>query len=248
MQVLPNSSAQMQSLLQEHQALMAQYGKAQLRCSALLASQAKEISQLQAQVIKLRAKAMVQITALAWEREDAAAFKAAVPGLPRRVELARRVQSLLERVNKLMREKQRWLWGATPPANTPIAVAAGHAASEQAGELNVSVMTRPVLWITPYKAAIAASQGESATAPISGLNISNGDDEAELELSLAAADMVICQTGCLSHNAYWRVQDHCKRTGKTCVLMDDSGHSGLAWWPVPGMPEKPDAPFAEKSV
>ena len=41
-----------------------------------------------------------------------------------------------------------------------------------------------------------------------------------LEASIVAADLVICQTGCLSHGAYWRVQDHCKRTGKTCMLVE----------------------------
>jgi uncharacterized small protein (DUF1192 family) len=40
-----------------------------------------------------------------------------------------------------------------------------------------------------------------------------------LEASLGAADLVICQTGCLSHGDYWRAQDHCKRTGKACVLV-----------------------------
>jgi len=43
---------------------------------------------------------------------------------------------------------------------------------------------------------------------------------AELEASLLAADLVICQTGCLSHGHYWRVQDHCKRSGKVCMLVD----------------------------
>jgi hypothetical protein len=42
---------------------------------------------------------------------------------------------------------------------------------------------------------------------------------SDLEASVAAADLVICQTGCLSHGAYWKVQDHCKRTGKTCMLV-----------------------------
>jgi hypothetical protein len=37
---------------------------------------------------------------------------------------------------------------------------------------------------------------------------------------LVAADLVICQTGCLSHGDYWRVQDHCRRTGKACVLVE----------------------------
>ena len=41
----------------------------------------------------------------------------------------------------------------------------------------------------------------------------------EVEASLAAADMVICRVACISDNAYWRVHDHCKRTGKQCVLV-----------------------------
>lgn len=46
------------------------------------------------------------------------------------------------------------------------------------------------------------------------------DDPAALDASLVAADLVICQTGCLSHGEYWRVQDHCKRTGKVCVRVE----------------------------
>lgn len=34
---------------------------------------------------------------------------------------------------------------------------------------------------------------------------------------------MICQTGCASHGAFWRVEDHCKRTGKTCVLVEQPG-------------------------
>jgi len=45
-------------------------------------------------------------------------------------------------------------------------------------------------------------------------------DSQCLESSLRAADLVICQTGCVSHGDYWRVEDHCRRTGKTCVLVE----------------------------
>ncbi len=47
-------------------------------------------------------------------------------------------------------------------------------------------------------------------------------EQPGLEASAAAADMVICQTGCVSHGDYWRVQDHCRRTGKTCVLVESA--------------------------
>ncbi|HEY3328337.1 MAG TPA: DUF2325 domain-containing protein [Novimethylophilus sp.] len=40
-----------------------------------------------------------------------------------------------------------------------------------------------------------------------------------LESVVAAADAVICQTGCISHNAYWRVKEQCKRTGKPCTFV-----------------------------
>ncbi|MFZ2972332.1 MAG: DUF2325 domain-containing protein [Ferribacterium limneticum] len=45
---------------------------------------------------------------------------------------------------------------------------------------------------------------------------------------LAAADLVICQAGCISHNAYWRVKEQCKRTGKPCLYMKNGGASGLS--------------------
>lgn len=40
-----------------------------------------------------------------------------------------------------------------------------------------------------------------------------------VDAALAAADLVVCQAGCISHNAYWRVKEHCKRTGEPCVLV-----------------------------
>ena len=50
-------------------------------------------------------------------------------------------------------------------------------------------------------------------------DVADANDGAALEASLRAADLVICQTGCIGHDAYWRVQDHCRRTGKPCVLV-----------------------------
>ncbi|MFT3814669.1 MAG: DUF2325 domain-containing protein [Acidovorax sp.] len=104
--------------------LTRRYAALQRRCTELLQVQAREIAQLQGQVLRLRAQAVVQCSAWAWERED----------------------GLMEKL---------------PAA-----------------------------------------------------------DLGRLEHSLRAADLVICQTGCVGHGAFWRVQDHCKRTGKTCVLVE----------------------------
>jgi hypothetical protein len=58
----------------------------------------------------------------------------------------------------------------------------------------------------------------------------DGGDEDNLQrlaATLAAADLVICQTGCVSHDAYWRVKDHCKRTGTRCVFVNNPSASSL---------------------
>jgi hypothetical protein len=54
------------------------------------------------------------------------------------------------------------------------------------------------------------------------------DNQSLLDSSLAAADLVICQTGCISHNAYWRVKEFCKRTGKRCVFVENPSVSSFA--------------------
>lgn len=46
-----------------------------------------------------------------------------------------------------------------------------------------------------------------------------GASRAGLEAPLQAADLVICQTGCLAHEAHEHVQQHCARTGKRCVFV-----------------------------
>ena len=54
------------------------------------------------------------------------------------------------------------------------------------------------------------------------------DNTNVLDSNLAAADLVICQTGCISHNAYWKVKDFCKRTGKRCVFVENPSTTALA--------------------
>ena len=54
------------------------------------------------------------------------------------------------------------------------------------------------------------------------------DSVHRLDASLAAADLVTCQAGCISHSAYWLVKDHCKRTGKRCVYVDKPSASAFA--------------------
>ncbi|OIQ66895.1 hypothetical protein GALL_515330 [mine drainage metagenome] len=126
--------------------------------------------------MRLQADLIQRDTALAWARDDLAALRAHVPGLPRRLTLVRLVEQLTARVLQLKRELLRQQLRKPEPA--------------------------PVL-----EKASCTSDADVA-------------ESSALEASLAAADLVICQTGCVSHGAYWRLQDHCKRTGKICMLVD----------------------------
>ncbi|WP_326541261.1 DUF2325 domain-containing protein [Pseudorhodoferax sp.] len=70
------------------------------------------------------------------------------------------------------------------------------------------------------RAALVARTTALAWAQRQGVAAIDKDDPLALDESLQAADLVICQTGCLSHGEYWRVRDHCRRTGKTCVMVE----------------------------
>jgi hypothetical protein len=61
------------------------------------------------------------------------------------------------------------------------------------------------------------------------LHHDGGEEERSTQLGhhLQAADVVICQVACISHNAYWRVKEHCKRTGKPCLFVESSSRSAL---------------------
>lgn len=180
---------QIDQLFEEHRAFMRHYGRAQVRCSDLMREQAAELVKLRSQAVRLRAAVIVRETALAWEREDRLALRMQIPGLPRRLVLARRVDQLLERVHELMRERLHWQWGRPTDHASP---------STKLGTESSDLVEATMMPTKEFE-------------PV--------EDTAGFETSLAAADLVICQTGCLSHDAYWRVQDHCKRTGKACVVV-----------------------------
>ncbi|MFJ9534695.1 DUF2325 domain-containing protein [Herbaspirillum sp. NPDC101396] len=160
-------------LEQEQRAMVSHLARVQHRCSAVIQEQAAEIAALKAQAMRLRAAVIARDSALAWAYEDRAALEAAIPDLPQRATLARRVKELSKRLQELMREK---LLPAYAPA---------------------------------ISSTVTNEEEKTEAGELSGL-----------EASIVAADLVICQTGCLSHGAYWRVQDHCKRTGKTCMLVE----------------------------
>jgi hypothetical protein len=177
---------------QEYAVLLRAYARAQERCSRLLAEQAAMIERLEAQVVRLRGALVARDSAIAIVREELAARAAVGNALPKRLD------ALLA------------------PASRRRVMPSPHGAPADLRE----------------KAVLCVGRGEEAPSlarqlvEIAGGRYLHHDggvdaDDPALEAGLRAADLVICQTGCVSHGAYWRVQDHCRRTGKPCVLVGE---------------------------
>lgn len=180
--------------MQEHAVLLRAYARVQERCSRLLVEQAALVERLEAQIVRLRGALVARDSAIAIVREELAA-RAAVGG------------ALPKRLNTLLSPGRRRRLMAPPP------------------QVPADLREKAVLCVGQQEEAEAPSLARQLVEIAGGryLHHDGGDntDDPALEDSLRAADLVICQTGCVSHGAYWRVQDHCRRTGKPCVLVGE---------------------------
>jgi len=222
-----------EALLDESAALAKELGEAQQRS----ARQAAEHARRSAQLVRLRAELIGRDSLIAALREDASALEAAIPGLKTRFELARQCERQLERIQDL----ERGLLQARQETHNERG-RADEAVESLKRQRAQPVGDEPTVGIPPvtlHARAVLCVGGRTASVPIYRQSIErvggrflhhDGGEEdsvARLDASLSAADLVICQTGCISHDAYWRVKDHCKRTGKPCVFVEKPSRANL---------------------
>jgi hypothetical protein len=62
------------------------------------------------------------------------------------------------------------------------------------------------------------------------LHHDGGQEESlhRIDAVVAAADAVVCQSGCVSHAAYWRLKEACKKLGKPCIFVKSPGVGSFA--------------------
>ena len=195
----------------EHRILIASHGEAQTRCSGIIARQAKEIERQQGEIMRLRAEIIRRDTQIAYLRAEREELERTIPGLPKRKALARQIGVLVDRIQNLMRELHQRT--TNPAQEAPLKLERATMLSE--------LQNRSVLCLGPDEPAarfmmrmVEMAGGRFVHDPIAG----EGELE-RIEQSMRAADLVICQAGCISQGAYWRVRDHCRRTGKPCLLV-----------------------------
>lgn len=223
------------ALMDENAVLARELAAAQQRATQVVAAQVRKIEQLQAQAMQLRAELIGRDTALAALGDDLRALEAAVPGLKSRAELARVIEQQAGRIHDLERALLR------AQHDGERACRRAEAAEQALNEMKTPAAHADEVPALPRldDRAVLCVGGRQASVPVYRkliervgarfLHHDGGDEDGttQLDATLASADLVICQTGCISHDAYWRVKDHCKRTGKRCVFVEKPSRASL---------------------
>lgn len=226
--------ARLAELERRNKALADELAAAQQRAMQAAEQQAQAVARLQSDLMRARADQLGRDTTIAALCERLAELEAATPGLKSRFELVREAQNQGERIRELERTIVRLRYEAerAKPQETPAPMPEAIVAIEPVALAAPSevLAQRAVLCVGGRPASVPVYRRLIERVGGRFLHHDGGehDNPAALEPSLAAADLVICQTGCISHDAYWRVKDHCKRTGKRCVFVDNPSRSGLA--------------------
>ncbi len=241
--------ARLEALQDENALLARELARAQQRATQATRSLAQRVEALQAQLQRAQAEQMARDTTIAALRDELAQLHAAVPALRCRRELAAEVTAQAARAQALEREAlalrheaerqrhraqvaeaalaSRRAVGAPPAAPAGAATApAAPGRDDPAAELR----DRAVLCVGGRAGSVPRYRALVEAAGARFLHHDGGEEDpvARLDATLSAADLVICQTGCVSHDAYWRVKDHCRRTGKRCAFVERPSRAGLA--------------------
>lgn len=218
--------------LQQHNAnLSSELVQFKQRSGAQLLEKLLELDQRNALLMQARELAIGRDGVIASLRFDLAQLQASVPGLESRTCLAQRVCQMEQREQALKLQivelKQDKLQAPAAGVESP---APASAAAPVRTPMPIRLLDQSVLCVGGRSGNVATYRAlvEGGGAQFAHHDGGLEDNVKLLDASLAAADLVICQTGCISHGAYWRVKDHCKRTGKRCVFIDNPSISSLA--------------------
>jgi hypothetical protein len=211
-------------LAAEHQALAREYAEVQRRVTAWTQERAREQQAWEQERMHQRALQISLKTQLAQAQEQLQQWQAARPDLPEREALRQRLAEQIERNQALQREFNRLASRAPSVAEPSPVVFAEPSPAEP-----VKLEHRVVLCVGGRGGSVPQYRQAVEGCGAQFLHHDGGAEHkpAQLEPQLAAADLVICQTGCISHDAYWRVKDHCKRHRKRCVFVETPSRSAF---------------------
>ncbi len=226
--------------------------------AAALERERRERAAAEAGLHRRIAEQEAELAALRDARTDAAALRerlAAFESGTAMVDMGRRLMSLAASNAQLLAsaERARPLEGALKDAEDRAAalarerddLAAERDALERlllAGEANEAacdgqcddcgnrIAGRCVLCVGGRTALLSQYRALAERLGIRLVHHDGGQEESLSRLPdmINGADAVLCPTDCVSHAAYYKLKQHCKRTGKPCLLFKGAGVSGFA--------------------
>lgn len=226
--------SRLDALHDENAILGRELAHAQTRCQQQAQQFSARLEEQQALALRLRADLVQSQTRQMQLQEQLAQFQTCAPDLPARLALSQQNRQLLEDLQALQRQLQQVRQEAQ--AQRERAEALQRQLGDMPAPLTVETAGEPPR--LDHRAVLCVG-GRTASVPIYRRVIEHRgarflhhdggteDNSSQLDATLAAADLVICQSGCISHNAYWRVKDYCKRTGKPCVFIETPSRAAL---------------------
>ena len=164
-------------------------------------------------------------------RQQWESLRQSVDQLESRQKLTQRLNELAEQnatlKQQLAASLERSDNALAPPDKAPSIALAPEPIAPPAHVVNLG--RQSVLCVGGRSSAVAAYRQAVERAGGKFLHHDGGieHNHHRLDANLAAADCVVCQTGCISHSAYWLVKDYCKKTGKRCVYLDKPSMSSF---------------------
>jgi hypothetical protein len=224
------------TLHEENAILSRELAGAQERCQQQVSHYSARLEEQQATALRLRADLVQAQTRQMQLQEQLDQFQSCSPELPARLALAQQNRQLQEDLQALQRQLQQARLDSQSQRERAEALQARlddspppASAQETTAHEQVRLERRSVLCVGGRTASVPIYRQviEHRGARILHHDGGTEDNSSQLDATLAAADLVICQSGCISHNAYWRVKDHCKRTGKQCVFIETPSRAAL---------------------
>ncbi|MEO9101328.1 MAG: DUF2325 domain-containing protein [Burkholderiaceae bacterium] len=237
-----------EAMLEENAVLARELGAVQQRSTRHATEHARRAETQALQIAQLRVQLHARDADIQRLRTELQTLESAVPSLQARTLLTQQNQQQAEHIHTLERSVLQLRQSAENQTRRADALAAERAEWQQLNQQSIGELPEanavganasPAPESRFDAQSVLCVGGRTAAVPlyrhivekVGGrfLHHDGGleDSSSRLEATLAAADLVICQTGCISHNAYWRVKEHCKRTGKRCVFMETPSTAGL---------------------
>ncbi len=224
------------ALGREHATLVREFGRVQQRMTLFADEKAAQLADLHEQWLRARGESARQEARAERAEAELAALQALRDARARIDALEQEVTRLQSRLAEQRTANAGLQEALTAARREPVPACEGGRIDQPAGCSGVaepqaegSMPVRTILCVGGKRGSLPNYRDAVEQTGAAFLYHDGGLEQSAqvLEAGLSAADLVICQTGCISHDAYWRVKDHCKRHQKQCLYVDSPSQSAI---------------------